>query len=330
MFAPHFGCGLTQIVEFPTAFATEESLLGDLLNNSTWPEQNISVKFKERSAIVRMWRDACSMAKGETTDGPKFDPAKYAKSELLAKFNTRYNFPLSLENQPSEATLTMIAKLHARRSCDFVPLSKITNAADNRDIALEPTRIKGAPFSISQNLSAPRKNTTSLSSPDAFIRAVKLLMNTYALVSVVDPDVGRCWRNLAAAQLHIGAIENFLRANALAGHSFLQRIADSELNVRTERMRLSQSHPEMSLSDVITTVAQNRSLWPLVSEFKPIRDTRRNNVPGGPKGNDKQRDQKGGGKKSQSDQNDPNHTREELPCVPPPFLSRLLPLPLSN
>ena len=216
------------------------------------------------------------MSKSEATDDPKFDPTKYDKSDLLAKFNTRYNFPLSIENQHSEATLTLVAKLHARRPCDFVPLSKVTDAADNRDLQLEPTRIKGTPFSISQNLATPRKNTNFLPSPNAFIHAVKVRMDTYSLVSVVDADVGRFWRTLASPQLHIGAIGNFLRANALADHSFLQRISDSELNVRTEWMRLSQTHPQMALSEVITAVAQNHSLWPLASEFKSFRGARRN------------------------------------------------------
>ena len=287
-------------MDVATAFTSEDQLISDLLENSGWKEQPLTTKFKERSSMIRLWRDTQSMQKGENTDDPKFGPTKYSKSELLAKFNTRYNVPLSLENQPSEATLTLIAKLHARRSCDFVPLSKITNAADNRDLNLEPTRIRGAPFSIAQNLTAPRKNTSFLSSSDAFIHAVKILMNTYALVSVVDPDVGNCWCSLAASQLHIGTVENFLRANALAGHNFLQRIADSELNVRTERMRLSQNHPNMNLSEVITTVAQNRSLWPLVSEFKSNRDNR--SPYGRPSGGGKKgKSDKGGGKSQASD-----------------------------
>ena len=121
-------------------------------------------------------------------------------------------------------------------------------------------------------------------------------MNTYALVSAVGPDIGRCWCTLAASQLHTGAVENFLRANALAGHTFLQRIADSELNVRTEWMRYSQTNNNTPLTEVITTVAQNHSLWPLVSEFKPYRENRRpqnpiRNVGGKPAG-----DRKGGKK----------------------------------
>ena len=69
-------------------------------------------------------------------------------------------------------------------------------------------------------------------------------MNTYALVSVIDTDVGRRWCSLTASQLHVGAVGNYLRANALAGHSFSQRIADAELNVRAEWMRFPQQKCE--------------------------------------------------------------------------------------
>ena len=92
-------------------------------------------------------------------------------------------------------------------------------------------------------------------------------MNSYALVSVVDADVGRCWCSSAAAQSHIHAVGNLIRANALAGNSFLERIADFERNVRTEWMRLGRQHVNTSLSDIITMVAQNHHLWPLLSEF---------------------------------------------------------------
>ena len=58
-------------------------------------------------------------------------------------FTTRYNFSIPLESQPSDNTLLLVAKMHDRKSGEFVPLSKVSGPAEVRDIKLEPTRIKG-------------------------------------------------------------------------------------------------------------------------------------------------------------------------------------------
>ena len=248
---------------------------------------------------------AANEASKEASD-KTFEPLKYNKGDLLQKFTTRYNLPLTLENQPSEATLALVAKLHAKRACDFAPLSKVTSAADNRDTNLEPHRIKGTPFLPPHGLVSTKRNTTFLSSSDAFAHAVRILMNTYALVSMADADVTRCWCSLAAALAHVHVVENLLRANALAGNAFLDRIADSEKNVRTEWMRLGQTQANTPLSDIITTVGQNVHLWPLTSEFKSYRDVRRGGKDGGK--HNAVRDSHKGGKGKRQDQSGSSHT----------------------
>ena len=217
-------------------------------------------------------------------DDKTFGPSKYSKADLLVKFTAMYNAPLTLENQPSEAALALVAKLHARRACDFVPLSKVTSAADHRDVNLEPTRIKGTPFLLPQSLALPKRNTVFLPSSGAFVHAVKILMNTYALVSAIDNDVGLRWRTLAAAQSHVAVVGNVLRLNSLAGRGFSDRIADCERNVRTEWMLVSQQQTNASLSDIITGASQNLQLWPMSSEFKPYRDGKRSLRVGGEDG----------------------------------------------
>ena len=266
---------MNQIPEFASAFTTDDSATQDLIANCGWAARGFTIRFRERSPIIRLRRDAQALENDESPDDSTFEPTKYDQADLLAKFNTRYNFSLALENQPSEATLTLVAKLHAKRSRDSIPLSKVTNASDNRVVAQGPTRITGTPFLIPKNLANPKKNTNSLLSSDAFIRAVKVLMNTYALVSVVGPDVGNCRCALKAPNLHIGAVGSFLRANALAGRNFLRRMSDSELNARTEWMRLSQQQTNMSLADLVTTVAQNHNFRPLASESKSHREVSR-------------------------------------------------------
>ena len=97
-------------------------------------------------------------------------------------------------------------------------------------------------------------------------------MSSYALVSAVDADVGRRWCTLAAAQSHVGAVGNWIRANELARNSFLERITDCERNVRAERMRLSQQKNNASLSEITPVVLGNHHIWSHLSEFETYRD----------------------------------------------------------
>ena len=70
------------------------------------------------------------------------------RETLLAAFQNRYNRRIPLANQPSDLTLASIMKLHARRSCDFVSLAKVSNAADVRNTGLEPAKLRDAPFMV--------------------------------------------------------------------------------------------------------------------------------------------------------------------------------------
>ena len=70
--------------------------------------------YPSRGRSCEIYRPVHELSKKSPADDPAFEPEKYNKNDLLNKFTTRYNVPMSLENQPSEATLTIAAKLRAR------------------------------------------------------------------------------------------------------------------------------------------------------------------------------------------------------------------------
>ena len=47
--------------------------------------------------------------------------AQDTRNGLLAAFFQRYQSTIQLEHQPSEATLNILIKRHARRSAEFIP-----------------------------------------------------------------------------------------------------------------------------------------------------------------------------------------------------------------
>ena len=209
--------------------------------------------------------------------------ATYKKGDLLTAFTTRYNFSLPLEIQPSDNTLLLVAKMHDRRSGEFIPLSKISAAADVRDLRLEPTRIMGTPLFLDQNTANNRIKSDFLASPESFLHAVRVLMHTYTLVSSRDPPE-RTWCNLTAALSHVSIVEQMSRANSKANHILQQRLQEAEMSVRTEWTRVLHADPRMSLGDAILAVGQRHSIWPLMSEFKILKPPPIGNVKGGPKG----------------------------------------------
>ena len=71
------------------------------------------------------------------------------RMELLAAFNLKYRCHLEYENQPSETTLSLVVKQRARRTIEFVPLSRVTSAADGRTSIIEPIRLgRASPFLV--------------------------------------------------------------------------------------------------------------------------------------------------------------------------------------
>ena len=65
---------------------------------------------------------------------------KGKRSKLLGTFKGRYGFLPSLENQPSEACIGLLLKMHSGKSTEFFPLSRVSNYADGRDLKIEPRK----------------------------------------------------------------------------------------------------------------------------------------------------------------------------------------------
>ena len=114
------------------------------------------------------------------------------------------------------------------------------------------------------------QNPIFLASPEPFVHAVRVLLHTYALVSVFDPPE-RVWRPLTAALSHIAIVEQMSRANSKSNYALQQRIQESEMYVRAEWTRVLQSDPRMTLGDAIIVVGQRHSIWPLFSEFMTVK-----------------------------------------------------------
>ena len=102
------------------------------------------------------------------------------KLELIDAFHKAYRCHLDYENQPSGATLSLILKQqHARRTIEFVPLSRVTSAADGRTSIIEPVRSGQAPpFPVDASMLSMegRKRSDFNKSPETLTHADRILM----------------------------------------------------------------------------------------------------------------------------------------------------------
>ena len=126
---------------------------------------------------------------------------------LLGAFHKRYGFFLELFHRPSDATLSLLIKLHAERSADFVPLSRVANLEEGRDFRADtPARAKiGKEIMLVLENSEGNSRKTSdyfASGGGPFLHAVRILMFSYALASAAGEE-NATWFDLQAAVLHI-------------------------------------------------------------------------------------------------------------------------------
>ena len=202
-----------------------------------------------------------------TTPGDVIVGGVDKRAKIIATFQERHGFIPPLENQPSEQLLMLLVKLHQKGSTEFIPLSRVSNFAENRDIRVEPTRIQGTPFLLeTQNQSNGRKNRDFLNLAESFCHAVRVLMHGYAMVSMLDPK-GEEWCSIGACQRHITTVESYPRANSRVSHKMHNQIMEAEMATRLEWTKLGQANPGVTLTSIIDTVAQRHAIWPLNSEI---------------------------------------------------------------
>ena len=96
-------------------------------------------------------------------------------------------------------------------------------------------------------------------------------MYAYVMASAPDPTENTR-RSPEAARSQISIAEQYSRLITAAGGTFASRIMEIELAFRPERVRAHHIEPLLPLSDVITIVSHQTTLWPMAREFRgPIR-----------------------------------------------------------
>ena len=230
-------------------------------------------RIRDKASTILLWQ-ACRKAVSETMDntpettGIDLALSNDKRSELLAGFRVRYNVGLPIEYQPSDATLEISMRTHARKSAEFIPLSKVNNLIDGRDFHSEPVRLSK---NLTIDLAGPNKRTASdfNTSAEPFLHAVRVIMNGYALVSANDTVP---WCSLEADRKRLTIGGNISRASSKSQHTAHNKILDTEMQVRCEWARISQSDTRYSLSDVIEIVAHRHSIWPITADLRGTRD----------------------------------------------------------
>ena len=167
--------------------------------------------------------------------------------------------------------MTIVARARKRRSAEFIPLSRVTSAAESRDAQTDPIRIKGAKwrFTARPIENVVKENTEFMETSETFIYAVKVLMHTYVLVSCADSR-DTMWCPLQSALKHILTVEQQSRAASRAIGGLRPRITEAEMSVRREWHSIGQAEPSLSLAALIELVGQRHSVWPILSELKPL------------------------------------------------------------
>ena len=101
----------------------------------------------------------------------------------------------SVGKPTAQSTLALLLGINKRRPGEFIPLSEITNALDNKERRSEPTRTRGTPSIIDDDGSIERRAADFNASPEILPHAVRALMFGYALVSAAGAPCAE-WRNI--------------------------------------------------------------------------------------------------------------------------------------
>ena len=68
--------------------------------------------------------------------------------------------------------------------------------------------------------------------------------------------------------LHISRAESLRKLDSRCGHSQIGRIREAEMAERSERARISQQQPSLSLSEIINIVSNRHNLRPSAAELR--------------------------------------------------------------
>ena len=193
----------------------------------------------------------------------------YKKSELLDIFFKKHGFRVPIETTPSESTLAFVARAHKLKSCEFLPLGRVTSATDTRDVGVDHVRIKEAngDFLLGPSRSLTRRGADFSTSSESFLHAVRILMNSYVLV-FGDDDEAVTGCSLQAATRHVTAVETCARACARAKLGVRPKLLECEMEARKEWHRVATADSGLLLGDIVELVSQRHSIWPTGFELE--------------------------------------------------------------
>ena len=227
-------------------------------------------RIRHRSIMAQLWKRRQDLATRVQDDAVTITGEtglKAKRAKLLRTFRERRGFLLRLANQPSEATLGLLVKMHENHPADFPPLSRVSDISEGRDLEIELRKIKGAPFIMeASSFGITRENTEFLQPPESFCHCVRVLMNGYALESMSDPK-GLEWCSLEAEHHHVSTVANLSRSNSKSAGPTHGRIVAADGAVRSERTRLGKAQTRISPTAIIDVISQRHAIWPLLSEF---------------------------------------------------------------
>ena len=189
------------------------------------------------------------------------------RNELLAAYTKSYQPTWKLEHRPSGATLNFHIKRNDEKSADRIQLSKAPNMAGGRDSYKDPLKL-GKHLSVNLGGALKWKTSDSNASPDAYLRAVRVLMMGYVLVAAADS--GRPRRSLGAARKHISTMGDLSRMSAKAGQLRHRKILESDMNARREWTRIAQPGDILRTVEVVDSFGRWFAIWPISTELKAV------------------------------------------------------------
>ena len=151
-----------------------------------------------------------------------------------------------LEYQPSDTVLSLKLTHHKRRCADYIDLKKVLPRLE-AGVKSEPRKVAGAPFLFEEPGSQNKKTSDVNSIPMCWVRCVRILCYSYALVSAGDgPDEERC--NLDGVMSHLATVESYARMDSKAGSVLHSHLVEAESSIRHERHRILQQDTALSLN----------------------------------------------------------------------------------
>ena len=127
-------------------------------------------------------------------------------TRTLSRFQDVYGYAIQVADRPSDRTLSIAHHLWMKRSMEFAPLSSATAYSDqDSSWLMAPKKVDGA--DLLYNPGSPvKKSDMWMKSAPCFAHAVRILMYSYLLASVQDPE-DQQWVNLSAALAWVGPIK---------------------------------------------------------------------------------------------------------------------------